>query len=605
MKWTDKIEKRGSSRPFYTFEFFPPRTDQGFANLLPRISRLNTLGPLGICITWGAGGSTQDRSLDLAGLTQSEYGIDTLLHLTCTNIVQERLDDALKEAQSRGIQNILALRGDPPRGQEAWIPMDPRFQHAIDLVTYIRQSEEYSSNFCIGVAAYPDGHPDAENDRETEFRHLKAKVDAGADFIVTQLFYDTDAFLEWVKEIRARGINVPVIPGIMPLQTYASFLRITKLCGTSVPPLILADLDKIKHDDQLVKDYGVKLATDMIRKLVENGINGVNFCTLNLEKSVQLILEDLQWTAYHDDRHWNKLINMTDHEPLSSETDLTISAHRATDTAAQNLADQPGKATGIGKGEANSASTWDEFPNGRFGDFKSPAYGVQDPWGGFASHPTNEAIAKWGRPTTLEELTALFLRHLHSEISDTPFSDGPLNEESQVILPQLEKLTEKGWWTVGSQPAVDGAKSTDPVFGWGPRGGYVYQKAFVEFFATEEDVERVISKVESQGEGWVDYFAVNLEGNLRTSMSDDGKNAVTWGVFPGQEIVQTTIIETESFLAWKDAAFSLWADWASVYAPQSPERNLLESVRKERWLVSIVHHDYIHTDSLWKFVSDL
>ena len=234
----------------------------------------------------------------------------------------------------------------------------------------------------------------------------------------------------------------------------------------------------------------------------------------------------------------------------------------------------------------------------------------------------------------------MFLRHLRSEISDTPFSDGPLNEESQVILPELEKLTKRGWWTVGSQPAVDGAESTDPMFGWGPRGGYVYQKAFVEFFAPEEDVERIISKAESQGKGWVDYLAVNLEvcmfycqpplqlskfmkGNLRTSMNDDGRNAVTWGVFPGQEIVQTTIIDRESFLAWKvcmrdhyphgqegltdfqDAAFLLWADWASVYAPQSPERELLEGVRKERWLVSIVHHDYIHADSLWGFFIDL
>lgn len=105
----------------------------------------------------------------------------------------------------------------------------------------------------------------------------------------------------------------------------------------------------------------------------------------------------------------------------------------------------------------------------------------------------------------------MFLRHLHSEISDTPFSDGPLSQESQVILPQLEKLTKRGWWTVSSQPAVDGAKSTDPVFGWGPRGGYVYQKAFVEFFALEEDVERIINKVESEGMGWVEYFAINLE----------------------------------------------------------------------------------------------
>ena len=164
----------------------------------------------------------------------------------------------------------------------------------------------------------------------------------------------------------------------------------------------------------------------------------------------------------------------------------------------------------------------------------------------------------------------MFLRHLHSEISDTPFSDGPLSEESQVILPQLEKLTKRGWWTVGSQPAVDGAKSTDPVFGWGPQGGYVYQKAFVEFFALEEDVERIISKVEREGKGWLDYFAANLEvcllslatgslakgavfvqGEFQTNVSDDGRNAVTWGVFPGREIVQTTIIERESFLAWK------------------------------------------------------
>ena len=123
----------------------------------------------------------------------------------------------------------------------------------------------------------------------------------------------------------------------------------------------------------------------------------------------------------------------------------------------------------------------------------------------------NAAAAKWGRPTTLDQLTSVFLRYLRSEIPDTPFSDGPLSDESQVILPQLEKLAKRGWWTVGSQPAVDGAKSTDPVVGWGPQGGYVYQKAFVEFFAPEEDVEKIINRAESEGKGWVDYFAVNLE----------------------------------------------------------------------------------------------
>ena len=159
-----------------------------------------------------------------------------------------------------------------------------------------------------------------------------------------------------------------------------------------------------------MKDYGVKLAIDMIKKLATGGVRGVNFCTLNLEKSVHLILEGLRWTVHHDDHHVNKLINastphspkrtrsqkltsspqMADHEPSSSETDLTISAHKVSGTVAQNLTDQPVKMSGIGRGEATSASTWDEFPNGRFGDFKSPAYGVQDPWGGPTSHPVRQ-----------------------------------------------------------------------------------------------------------------------------------------------------------------------------------------------------------------------
>lgn len=148
----------------------------------------------------------------------------------------------------------------------------------------------------------------------------------------------------------------------------------------------------------------------------------------------------------------------------------------------------------------------------------------------------NAAAAKWGRPTTLNQLTLVFLRYLHSEIPDTPFSDGPLSEESQVILPHLEKLAKRGWWTVGSQPAVDCAKSTDPVFGWGPRGGYVYQKAFVEFFAPEEDVEKIIDKVVSEGKGWVDYLAINLEVR-RLSLAT---GSLTKGTGPCRAIYEPT-----------------------------------------------------------------
>ncbi|CAL1705551.1 unnamed protein product [Somion occarium] len=586
MKLLDKIASYHEDHPFYTFEFFPPKTEQGFENLLDRISRLAILKPLAVSITWGAGGSTMERSLDLAGLTQKEFGIVTIMHLTCTNMLQGTVDSALRAAKERGIENILALRGDPPRGEEYWIPTDPRFSHAVDLVKYIKSTPEFS-DFCVGVAAYPDGHTDRDADEDGEIEHLKAKVDAGASFIITQLFYDVDNFLRWVGKVRAKGIQVPIIPGIMPLQTYSSFLRLTKLCGTRVPDFLLKDLEQIKHDDQKVKDYGVKLAIQMIRRLTTEGrIPGVHFCTLNLEKSVQRVIEGLQWTNSSSPKVANKLIAETPgtiiHAP-QPDSDLIISPHSALDSAASKLTNHPPIDIDAGKGEVNNAATWDEFPNGRFGDFKSPAYGDPNPWN--SSVIPHQSLQEWGHPKTFNDLTNIFLRYLHSEIPTTPFSPFPLSPESLTILSYVEKLTKNGWWTVGSQPAVNGADSSDEVVGWGPTGGYVYQKSFVEFFVEEQDLEKIETKIRERGGGWVDYFAGNLQGECRTNVPEGGRNAVTWGVFPGQEIAQSTIIEKESFLAWADEAFSIWAEWASYYPPKSPERELLDGVRTKRWLI--------------------
>lgn len=498
---------------------------------------------------------------------------------------------------------ISYLLTDPPRGEEEWIPVDPNFTHGVDLVSYIRSSPEFSSHFCIGVAAYPDGH-DKETAENVELDYLKAKVDAGADFIVTQLFYDVDDFLQWVKKVRAKGIDIPIIPGIMPIQTYSSFLRLVKLCGTKVPPAISAALDPIRNDDQKVKDYGVSLAVEMICRITSEGdIRGVHFCTLNLERSVQLVLENLRW-AGGSPKVQNKLIADTSGpliHPPQPDLDLYITPTSATDSATTGLTNIPHSDGEAGRGELNNAASWDDFPNGRFGDYKSPAFGNQGPWGGVGIS-RSEAFEQWGNPKNLDDLTNLFLRHLHSQIPTTPFSSSPLSEESTTILPHLETLTRKGWWTVGSQPTVDGASSTDEVFGWGPRGGYVFQKGFVEFFAERLDVEKIERKVKQEGQGWVDYFAGNIQGECRSNVPDDGRNAVTWGVFPGQEVTQTTIIERESFLSWKDEAFSIWAEWASFYRPGSDERNLLDSIQNERWLVSLVHHDYKNPEGLWSFL---
>lgn len=392
-------------------------------------------------------------------------------------MVRGSIDDALREAKGRGIKNILALRGDPPRGEEYWIATDPRFTHAIDLVQHIRSTPEFASHFCIGVAAYPDGHPDhgPEYDEDEEIECLKKKVDAGADFVITQLFYDVDRFLEWVGKVRARGITVPILPGIMPIQTYASFIRLSKLTRTRVPDELTAALEPICHDDALVKDFGVTLAISMIKRLTtEGGLPGVHFCTLNLEKSVQRVLEEVGWTGHHEVGHNAVILDSADlanvhasssappppppltngvtkPSPLrngsitpsppdethtTTESDsLILPAREAVSAASAGLTSFPNASSHeAGRGELNAAASWDDFPNGRFGDFKSPAWGDQGPWGNNALYITADQSTSWGSPHSIEALTTLFSSYLSSHLPSTPFSPLPLSPDRKSVV---------------------------------------------------------------------------------------------------------------------------------------------------------------------------
>jgi len=513
-------------------------------------------------------------------------------------------------AKKLGIQNIFALRGDPPHGSEHWIPTDPRFVHAADLVAYIRSIPEYADYFCIGVAGYPEGHTEAEPG-DDQIGYLKAKVDAGADYILTQLFYDVDSFFEWVTEVRKRGIAVPIIPGVMPIQTYASFVRLNKLCGTRVPPYISSDLESIRHDDQKVKDYGVHLAMSIIRRLTaDGGVPGVHLCTLNLEKSVRRVLEGLGWTSV--DNTGNKIIQdalpqANDHSHTHLPPNVLVSAHDVARAMSTTPSQDPDPFSIQSTATASTAHKltpgWDDFPNGRFGDPTSPAYGAYDMWdsGINLSVTPQEGIARWGNPKATSDLTSFFLSYLNSATPTTPFSPEPLDAETLTILHHLIRLTAGGLWTVGSQPAVDGAPSSDEVVGWGPRGGYVFQKPFVEFFCDRRTVEWIKERVKTHGKGLVSFYAGDGQNDF-VSNAEEGRNAVTWGAFPDQEIVQSTIIERDSFAAWMEEAFGIWYQWALFYPPESAERELLENASEKLWLVSIIHHDYKNPESLWNFL---
>ena len=257
------------------------------------------LGPAFCDITWGAGGSTADLTLDIAARMQNEVGVETMMHLTCTNMPASKIDDALAKCQAAGITNILALRGDPPKGEDAFTTVEGGFSCALDLVKHIRA--KHGDAFGIGVAGYPEAHPDAIVDDAAamaanyakDIAYLKKKCDAGADFIVTQLFYDVDLFLQFEKDCRAAGITVPILPGIMPIQSYGGFKRMTAFCKTKVPADIGDALEAIKDDEEAVKKFGVELGVKMCRRLLDAGVPGVHLYTLNLEKSAVAILEGL------------------------------------------------------------------------------------------------------------------------------------------------------------------------------------------------------------------------------------------------------------------------------------------------------------------------
>ncbi|KAK4694945.1 methylenetetrahydrofolate reductase (NADH), partial [Phenoliferia sp. Uapishka_3] len=584
----------------FVFQVFPPKTDIGTSNLVDRIERMRSLQPAWLHVTWGAGGSTQETSLNLAGAAQT-LGIDTCLHLTCTNMLKDVLDGALKKAEELGVVNLLALRGDPPRGEEYWTAASDEFQHATDLVRYIR--DNYPGVFCIGVAGYPEGHADSDH-KLSDIEFLFQKQEAGADFVVTQLFYDVDLFMEWYRACRARGITIPILPGIMPIQNYQSFRRMTNLCKSRIPPHIVEELELIQHDDAAVKDYGVNLAATMMRSLRSQGIMGYHLCTLNLEKSVTRLLQQLEWVTPES------IASFKHTTATPSSTGLVPKSVNALRTSGTNAA-----STGVISNRTDSPASWDEFPNGRFGDARSPAYGDLDGYGVGLKLPPAEALRQWGRPTKLSDISTLFSSYLSGTLPSIPWSEEPLRAETTSISKFLFQLNdERHWWTVGSQPAVDGAPSGDATHGFGPKGGYVYQKAFVELFLSEEELLVFEKRAKEEAderrakglgdEGVIKYFAGNRKGESRSNMGKGDVNAVTWGVFPGKEIVTTTLIEEMSFKAWKEEAFSIWMEWSYLYPADSPSRKFIQGLADSRWLVSVCHHDFRDESGLWRWLLD-
>jgi methylenetetrahydrofolate reductase (NADPH) len=282
--------KRDGKRVF-SFEFFPPKTDAGVANLERTIRELSDLDPSFVSVTYGAGGSTRGRTLELVQWIQREARITAMAHLTCVGSTKEEIGGVLDRLTEAGIENIMALRGDPPAGETTFVRTEGGFGYANDLVAFIRK--RHGVDVSVGGAGYPEGHVECD-DLDRDIANLRRKVDAGLDFVVTQLFFDNRVYFDFVARARAAGITVPIVPGIMPIRNLASVERMTKLCGATIPAPLFAELDRCRHDDAAVAALGVAHATAQCVELLHGGAPGIHFYTLNQSPATRVILTALK-----------------------------------------------------------------------------------------------------------------------------------------------------------------------------------------------------------------------------------------------------------------------------------------------------------------------
>jgi methylenetetrahydrofolate reductase (NADH) len=276
-------------QPVFSFEFFPPKTPKGEGNLRAALDDLKADEPAFVSVTYGAGGSTRDKTVEIVKSIKQDYGIEAMAHFSLVGQSVDGLRRQLDEIAEAGIDNVLALRGDPPQGEEEWIAHPDGLEYSVELIEILKADYD----FCVGAACFPEVHPDAPSPEE-DLKYLKRKVDAGANFLITQLFFDNRDYFNFVEEARGAGIDVPIIPGIWPVTDYKQIKRIAQLCKSRFPERFESELDERKDDTVATTDLGVAYATLQCVDLLAKGAPGIHFYTLNKSPATRAILAALR-----------------------------------------------------------------------------------------------------------------------------------------------------------------------------------------------------------------------------------------------------------------------------------------------------------------------
>jgi methylenetetrahydrofolate reductase (NADPH) len=284
--------------PVFSFEFFPPKTEAGEQNLYRALGELKPLEPSFVSVTYGAGGSSREKTIEIVKRIKDDFGLEAMAHFTCVGATAAELRGTLDEMQRAGIENVLALRGDPPEGQEAWTKTDGGLEYSHELVGLI--GSDYP--FAIGAACFPETHIHAES-AEADLRYLAEKVHAGVDFLITQMFFDNNFYFDFVARARRAGIEVPIIPGVMPITRVGQVERMASMCGSAIPQGLSAELHAREDDAEAVLDFGVAYATLQCAELLAAGAPGIHFYTLNRSPATRAILSALKLA-----RPWERAI---------------------------------------------------------------------------------------------------------------------------------------------------------------------------------------------------------------------------------------------------------------------------------------------------------
>ena len=574
----DRIQEYESQgKYYYSFEYFPPKTGVGFQNLIQKINRMVRWEPLFIDITWGAGGSTSDTTLDLCRVTQNILCVETQMHLTSTNIKPEKLRQSLNTAKQNNIQNILALRGDAPQISNSEYEGIFCFQYAKDLVAWIRQN--YGNSFGIAVAGYPEGHPDGEYYKDLQF--LKQKIDAGANCVITQVFFQVDSYLRFLKDCRELGITCPILPGILPIISYANLKRIVNMCHTEIPAFIWERLELIKDYPDQVIQFGIQVAVDMCQRLKKAGVKGFHFYTMNKDEPVFQILQQLDF-----------LDDLSQRRPLPWRPQI-------------------GKEEGIRPIVwANTVDNyllrtqhWDKYPLNKWSERDShcnsepcdPRYeDTEEEYHLYAlqSYRPEDKIKYWKNPESIVDIQQVFVDFLTNKIKIIPWSTF-LAEETTAIQDRLVKLNQEGFLTINSQPPLNGV-SSNTAGGWGGKNGKLYQKSYLECFVSSDKLQQQLDYWQEKGmlDSRISYCAVNLAGDIKTNCRDQ-VSAITWGVFPNQEILQPTVADYQSFMVWQRDAFQLWmSEWGVLYPTDSKSYQIIEKIQQAFYLLYLIDHEF-------------